>query len=29
MVDLIAIIIVSFLAGAFTVSKEFRKFLGF
>lgn len=29
MVDLIAIIIISFLAGAFTVSKKFRKFLGF
>ncbi len=29
MVDIIAIIIVSFLAGAFTVSKKFRKFLGF
>lgn len=29
MVELIAIIIVSFLTGVFTVSKKFRKFLGF
>lgn len=29
MVDLIVIILVSFLAGIFVASKQFRKFLGF
>ncbi len=29
MVDLIAIIIVSFFVGAFAFSEKFRKFLGF